>query len=79
MARRTQKNTLTTKKLADQKDWQWVGLASDGDEYAQARLADLLGWNGDDGQLAVVHECGVDHAIVEIVIDGSVYQRYRVI
>lgn len=75
---RTQKVALITKKLPDQKDWQWVALASDGSEHAQARLADLLGWDGDNDQLAVVRECGTDHAIVEIVIDGSVYGRYRV-
>jgi hypothetical protein len=65
-------------KLKDPKDWQWIALAADGDEYAQARLADLLGWSGDDDQLAKVREQGADYAIVEIEIDGSVYARYRV-
>lgn len=62
----------------DRRDWAWVSCASEGNAYAQARLADLLGWDGDNDQLAKVREMGLDHAIVDIEIDGSVYASYKV-
>jgi hypothetical protein len=60
------------------RDWAWVSGASEGNAYAQARLADLLGWDGDNDQLAKVRELGFDYAIVDIEIDGSVYASYKV-
>ena len=65
-------------KLTDPRDWQWVRMAAEGNEYAQAKLADLLGWSGDNDHLAVVREHGEDFAIIKVEIDGSVYGRYKV-
>ena len=65
-------------KIDDRRDWVWVRGAAEGNEYAQARLADLLGWDGDNDQLAKVRESGDDYAIVDIEIDGSVLASYKV-
>jgi hypothetical protein len=67
---------LPTVKIGD-RDWQWVRSAGEGDAYAQERVADLLGWSGDDGHRALVREWGKDYAIVEVEIDGSIYGRYK--
>ena len=78
-AKRTKEPKATLVKLADPKDWQWVRLAAEGNEHAQERLADLLGWSGtDNGHLGLVREQGEAHAIIEVEIDGSVYGRYKV-
>jgi hypothetical protein len=76
VTKRTKAPKATVVKIKD-RDWQRVSLAAEGDEYAQARLADLLGWDGDNDQFAVVREVGADYALVEIEIDGSVYARYK--
>jgi hypothetical protein len=78
MTKRAKAVKATPIKLTDPKDWQWVRLAAEGNEHARARLADLLGWDGDNDQLAHVREFGDDYAIVEVEIDGSVYGRYKV-
>lgn len=72
------KDRSTPVKLNDPRDWQWVRMAAEGNEHAQQRLADLLGWSGDDEHLALVREFGEDYAIVEVEIDGSIYGRYKV-
>ena len=75
---RAKESKATLVKLADPNDWQWVRLAAEGNEHAQERLADLLGWSGtDNGHLGLVRDQGEDYAIVEVEIDGSEYDRYK--
>ena len=68
----------TSVKLTNPKDWQWVRSAAEGNEHAQERLADLLGWSGDNGHRGIVREQGEDYAVVDVEIDGSVYGSYKV-
>jgi hypothetical protein len=74
--KKSEKATLV--KLTDSRDWQWVRSAAEGNEHAQERLADLLGWSGDNGHRAIPREFGSDYAIVDVEIDGSVYGRYKI-
>jgi hypothetical protein len=71
-------STVATVKL-NERDWQWVRAAGEGNEYAQGRVADLLGWDGDNEHRGIVREWGENHAIVDVEIDGSVYGTYKLV
>lgn len=70
------KARMRTKKLADQRDWQWVMLAQEGDEHAAERLAEILGFKHE--AVARVISVDDDSAVVAIDYDGSELERVRV-